>query len=123
MEHAVLKTLAAFLNSNGGTLFVGVNDDSEVIGLDQDQFPNEDKMLLHLDELIKGRLGGAAFACLKPEIGERDGKKFLAVECKPSKQAVFLKTGNEEVFHIRAGASSPALLGKQALDYIQQQFK
>jgi len=123
MEHAVLKTLAAFLNSNGGTLFVGVNDESEVIGLDQDQFPNQDKMLLHLDELINGRLGGAAFACLKPEIGEIDGKRFLAVECKPSKQAVFLKTGNEEVFHIRAGASSPALLGKQALDYIQQQFK
>ena len=123
MEHAVLKTLAAFLNSSGGTLFIGVNDNSEVVGLDQDQFPNEDKMLLHLDELIKARLGGSAFACLKPEIGEINGKKFLAVECKPSKQPVFLKTGNEEVFHIRAAASSPALPGKQALDYITQHFK
>ena len=123
MEHAVLKTLAAFLNSEGGTLFIGVNDNSEVIGLDQDLFPNDDKVLLHLDELIKARLGGAMFACLKPEIGEIGGKKFLAVECKRSKQPVFLKMGNDEVFHIRASASSPALPGKQALDYIAQHFK
>ena len=32
MEHAVLKTLAAFLNSKGGTLFIGVNDSGEVVG-------------------------------------------------------------------------------------------
>lgn len=33
LEHAVLKTLAAFMNSKGGTLFVGVNDEGEVVGL------------------------------------------------------------------------------------------
>src|SRR5205823_3551492 len=58
MEHAVLKTLVAFLNSKGGgTLFVGVKDDGEAIGLEQDKFPSEDKMALHLDNLIKDRIG------------------------------------------------------------------
>lgn len=123
MEHAILKTLAAFCNSNGGTLFVGVNDDSEVIGLNQDNFQSEDKMLLHLDNLIDSRLGASVFACLKTEIGEIGGKRFLAIECQPSNQPVFLKNGNEEDFHIRAGASSPALPGKQAHEYIQQHFK
>jgi len=61
LEHAVLKTLAAFLNSKGGTLFVGVNDDGEVIGLENDKFLNRDKMALHLDNLIKDQLGGAGF--------------------------------------------------------------
>ncbi|MEC5129637.1 DUF262 domain-containing protein [Verrucomicrobiales bacterium BCK34] len=123
MEYAILKTLAAFFNSKGGTLFVGVNDDGDVVGLDQDHFPNEDKMLLHLDNLIKSKLGGSVFACLKTEVGEIEGKRFLAVECEKSGQPVFLKNGNEEAFHIRAGASSPALPGKQAHDYIQQHFK
>jgi len=123
MEFAILKTLAAFFNSKGGTLFVGVNDDGDVIGLDQDQFPNEDKMLLHLDNLIGSKLGGAVYSCLKTEIGAIDGKKFLAVECQPSKVPVFLKNGADETFHIRAGASSPALPGKQAHEYIQQHFK
>jgi hypothetical protein len=123
MEHAVLKTLAAFLNSNGGTLFIGVNDDAEVIGLASDNFPNEDKMALHMDSLIRSKLGGAVFACVKPEFGEIDGNRFFAVECAPSDKPVFLKNGDAEEFYIRAGASSPELPASHMHDYIQQHFK
>lgn len=123
MEHAVLKTLAAFLNSNGGTLFIGVNDEAEIIGLHNDNFPNEDKMALHLDNLIKSKLGGGVFACLKPEFGEIQGKRFFAVECAASDNPVFLKNGNTEEFFIRAGASSPALPASHMHEYIQQHFK
>lgn len=123
MEHAVLKTLGAFLNSNGGTLFIGVNDDGEVIGLNNDNFPNEDKMALHMDNLIKDRLGGSVFACVKPGFGEIDSKRFFAVECAASDKPVFLKNGKDEEFYIRAGASSPALPASHMHDYIQQHFK
>jgi hypothetical protein len=123
MEHAALKTLAAFLNSKGGTLFVGVNDAGEVIGLDNDNFPNEDKMALHLDNLIKAQLGGAVFACLKTKFGEIGGKRFLAVECSASNKPVFLKGAAGEEFFIRAGASSPALPASHMHEYIQQHFK
>lgn len=123
MEHAALKTLAAFLNSKGGTLFVGVSDTGEVIGLDNDNFPNEDKMALHLDNLIKVQLGGAVFACLKTKFGEIGGKRFLAIECSPSNKPVFLKSPSGEEFFIRAGASSPALPASHMHEYIQQHFK
>jgi len=123
MEHAILKTLAAFLNSNGGTLFIGVNDDGEVIGLDNDNFANEDKMALHMDNLIKSRLGGGSFACIKPEFGEIDGRRFFAIECASSDTPVYLKNGNDEEFYIRAGASSPALPASHMNEYIQQHFK
>lgn len=124
MEHAVLKTLAAFLNSKeGGTLFVGVNDDGDVVGLDADKFPNEDKLLLHLDNLIKKSLGQAVYACLSIACDEVDGGRFLAVECRPSDKPVFLKNGGGEEFYIRAGASSPALPQSHAHEYIQQRFK
>ena len=123
MEHAVLKTLAAFLNSKGGTLFVGVKDDGEVIGLEHDKFPNEDKMALHLDNLIKDQLGGSVFACIKTTFGEIGGKRFLAIECTASAKPVFLKGASGEEFFIRAGASSPALPASHTHDYIQQRFK
>ncbi len=123
MEHAVLKTIAAFMNSKGGTLFVGVNDDGEALGLDQDNFPNEDKLLLHLDNLIKSKLGDGSFAAITPEIGELGGRRFLAVECEASETPVFLKNGQQEEFYIRAGASSPALPGSQTHEYIQTRFK
>ncbi len=123
MEHAVLKTIAAFLNSHGGTLFVGVNDAGEAVGLDRDNFPNEDKMALHLDNLIKDRLGGPVFACLKPSFATVNGKRILAVECTASGKPVFLKNGGGEEFYIRAGASSPALPASHTHEYIQQRFK
>lgn len=123
MEHAVLKTIAAFLNSKGGIVFVGVNDDGQVIGLDNDGFESEDKMVLHLDNLIKTQLGGAVFACIKTEFNSLDGKRFLAIECLASDKPVFLKVGQNEEFYIRAGASSPALPASHTHEYIQQRFK
>ena len=123
LEHAVLKTLAAFLNSKGGTLFVGVNDDGEVLGLEADNFASDDKMLLHMDNLIKERLGAAVFARVQPAIGNMAGKHFLAIECAASDKPVFLKTAGGEEFFIRAGASSPSLPASHAHEYIQQRFK
>jgi len=107
----------------GGTLFVGVNDDGDVIGLNNDKFSNEDKMALHLDNLISTQLGGAVFACIKTTFSELEGKRFLAIECAASDKPVFLKNSAGEEFFIRAGASSPALPASHAHDYIQQRFK
>ena len=57
MELACLKTIAGFLNARGGTLIVGVSDDGETVGVEVDRFPNEDKMHLHLVNLLKDRIG------------------------------------------------------------------
>ena len=122
MEHAVLKTLAAFLNSKGGTLFVGVDDAGHVIGLDQDEFANEDKMMLHLDNLIKNQLGSAVYACIKTAFDGSNGKRFLAVECNASSKPVFLKNSSGEEFYMRTGASSAALPASHMHEYIQQRF-
>lgn len=122
MEHAVLKTLAAFMNAKGGTLFIGVNDEGEPVGLHQDNFSNEDQLLLHLDNLIKSKLGGGAFASIKTAFSELDGHRFLAVECEPAQSPVFLKNGQIDEFYIRAGASSPALPASHMHDYIQTRF-
>ncbi|MEX2442532.1 MAG: DUF262 domain-containing protein [Alkalispirochaeta sp.] len=122
MEHAVLKTIAAFLNSRGGTLFIGIDDHGEPFGLENDGFESDDKMALHLDNLIKSRLGGPVFASINVEFFELDGKRILAIECGESSKPVFLQNGNAEDFHIRAGASSPALPASHTHEYIQQRF-
>ena len=36
IELSSLKTIAAFLNSDGGFLLVGVNDNSAIVGLDRE---------------------------------------------------------------------------------------
>ena len=36
MEKVISKTIAAFVNSEGDTLFIGVDDDGNVVGLEND---------------------------------------------------------------------------------------
>ena len=43
ITHAVLKTIAAFLNTEGGDLLSGVADDASVPGIDHDQLESDDK--------------------------------------------------------------------------------
>ena len=54
---ASLKTIAAFLNSEGGTLLIGIADGGEVLGIDLQNFANEDKYLLHFNNLLKEHIG------------------------------------------------------------------
>ena len=123
IEHAALKTIAAFLNSReGGILVIGIKDDREALGVEADGFPNEDKMNLHLVNLIKARLGAASMLNIKPHFEDYKGKRLLVVDCLSSSSPVYLKNGNTEEFYIRAGASSAALAASEMTNYIQQRY-
>jgi len=123
MEHAVLKTINGFLNSKeGGVLVVGVSDDGHAIGLENDAFENEDKMDLHLGNLIKSKLGVACMLHIKSHFEDYENKRVLLVDCKPSKLPVYLLNNGQEEFYIRAGGSSAKLTPSQMIDYIGQRF-
>lgn len=122
MELSVLKTIAAFVNSSGGTLIVGVADDGNPVGIEVDQFPNEDKMYLHLVNLIKERMGAKHMTYIHPRFDDFDHSRVLVVECLPSKSPVFVKDGQAERFYMRTGAATAELTGGQAQDFIKQRF-
>ena len=60
MEQAVAKTVAGMLNDHGGTLLIGVTDDREPVGLNDDyplvKPPNADGFVNWLDTLFDNRL-------------------------------------------------------------------
>jgi len=107
--HSCLKTIAAFINVDGGTLFIGVRDDKTVIGLEQDfslisESPNVDGLELKVRAIIKARfdpkpLGSSIeFTSLQHE-----GQFFLRVDVKPDFEPhhldgdIYLREGNETV--------------------------
>ena len=123
MEHSVIKTINGFLNSReGGTLVIGVADDGSALGLGNDLFENEDKMDLHLGNLISAQLGTTTMLNIKPGFHDYKGERIFLVDCKPSKVPVYLKKGNDEEFYIRAGGSSAKLTPSQMTEYIKQRF-
>lgn len=120
---SALKTVAGFLNTQGGTLFVGVDDEGEIPGvnLELDKFHrgSEDKMLLHLTNKIRSDLGNDALQYVEKQIHEIDGNLVLMVECAPSKTPVFYK---KEQFFVRRPASTDELKGEDQMKYYAQRF-
>jgi len=122
IEHAMLKTITAFLNTKGGELLIGVSDGGHILGLEDDNFQNNDKMMLHLTNLLKTHIGNEFLPFIKTEIIEFDEKKVLLITCKESKNRVFLKISGEEEFYVRNGPSSVKLEGSSLVDYIRHKF-
>jgi len=91
IELAVLKTLAGFLNANGGTLLVGVSDDGEPLGVEPDTFSSEDAMSLHLVNIVKTRVDSKAMAAMHVHFEENDGARVMVVRCQRSPVPVFVK--------------------------------
>jgi predicted HTH transcriptional regulator len=122
IEHAVLKTLAAFLNTHGGTLVVGVDDKGTPLGLENDGFQNEDKMDQHLANLIRDRLGPQHTLCLHPRFEDYEGKRILVMRCDPAKSPAYVKDGKTEYFYVRTGGTTSELPASKIHDYVRQRF-
>jgi len=122
MEQSCLKTIAGFINKQGGKLIIGVTDDGEPVGIDADKFSNEDKMSLHLTNLIKDKIGIQFMHYIHPRFEDYDGARVLVVECWPGKSPIFVKDGKEERFYLRTGTSTMELTGNQMQEYIKKRF-
>ena len=123
MQVAVLKTLAAFLNVGGGTLVIGVSDDGSAIGLTSDGFPNEDKLSLHLVNLIRDRLGELFLPYVHPEFVEHGGCRILSVRCERGPKPAFMKDGAVQRFFVRGANATAELTGQAVVDYTAHRFK
>lgn len=119
---SALKTIAGFLNANGGTLLIGVADNGEVLGLSADGFPNEDKMSLHLVNLIKDRIGDVFLPYVHPHFEEQEGDRVLAIRCERGPKPAFIKDGGQQRFFVRGGNSTAELMGNSITDYVSQRF-
>jgi hypothetical protein len=122
MELAALKTLAGFLNTNGGTLIIGVSDEGSSVGIQADEFENEDKMNLHLVNIVKSRMGIPAMTTLHVHFDDHDDCRVMVVKCGRSATPVFVKDGETERFYIRTGPSTTELSPSQTQDFIKQRF-
>lgn len=127
VTHPVLKTIAAFLNTDGGDLLIGVADDGSVVGIEHDQFENDDKFMLHLAQVVRNGLGDRAGTCIDPKMQVVSGKSVCVVTCQRSPEPVFLKWKAMEAnpdgdFFVRNGPATIRLSPESAMEYVRTRF-
>ncbi|HET9327400.1 MAG TPA: RNA-binding domain-containing protein, partial [Candidatus Eisenbacteria bacterium] len=127
VTHAALKTVAAFLNTEGGDLLIGVADDGTVVGIEPDRLENDDKFMRHLAQVVRNALGDRAGTCIDPKTQIVQGKTVCVVSCQRSPEPVFLKwkeleSSPEGDFFVRSGPGTVKLAPESAAEFIRTRF-
>lgn len=113
LEYVIAKTIAAFLNSEGGNLFIGIDDNQNMLGLVDDMStlskPNIDGFELHLVEVIKKYIGAGLVSHIKISFPTIEDVQICRIKVSKSGKPVFTQYEGKEDFFIRSGCSSQPL--------------
>jgi hypothetical protein len=123
IEEEALKTVVAFLNTDGGRLLLGVSDNRIILGLNAevDKFhKNFDKFLLHWKNLVKKSIGEEFYPFIESKLIKVDDKYVLLVECEPSPNPCYLDAKD---FYVRTTPATDRLEGPKLVEYVRNHFK
>ncbi len=87
-----LKTLAAFANSSGGEMLIGVHDKGRSVGV-----KNSERLLEELPNKIRDKLG----LITSVEVEDFEGREIVKVAVKPS----FVPVSYNGKFYVRTGST------------------
>jgi hypothetical protein len=127
-----MKTIAGFANSDeGGILLLGVTDDNEIIGIDDDimtmKKPDKDGYRLYvLQEIEKYFSKIFVINFIKIKYYEVDSKTLMVLNISPSNESIFFESKDGKnlspKFFIRIDNSTKELIGQELSNYVIQQF-
>lgn len=137
LENVILKSIAAFTNAHGGMIFIGIKDDSTILGLEKDYstFKEEtsDYFELHLRNLVDNFFGrdfsASQIRCIfyKFTDKENEGKEIAIIDIKENDEPIYVtldhKGAKTEKFYVRSGNSSRAIENLSEINrYIKNRF-
>ncbi len=126
LEHAIAKIISAFLNTNGGDLFIGIDDNQNALGLADDintlRKQDIDGFELQLIEVIKKYIGKEYSSHLRIKFPKYDGQIICRVLVSQSSRPVFISYEGKENFFIRSGCSSQPLSREEQSVYEKEHW-
>jgi len=123
IETSALKTVVAFLNTEGGVLIIGVSDEGKTTGINDEIerfYKNIDKFLLHWKTLLKERIGEENYPFIEYRVVKVAEKMVLWVECQESPAPCYL---DQNDFYVRTNPATDKLEGPKLVEYVKNHFK
>ena len=127
LQHSVLKTIAAFLNSDGGTLIIGVEDDGTVHGLADDLKTLRDKSVdlfqQTLMNLVQDHVGPEFSGLIRVRFEEVRRKAVCIVDIDKAPLPAFVSSARGKEFFVRLGNTSRSLDSEETVRFIQMNWE
>lgn len=130
IELVIAKTVAGFLNADGGTLIIGVDDSGEPIGLDLDlklmKQRDHDRYQLWLNDYLEATLGKPALTFIGTRFEPVNDVDVVVVTVDRADTPVFVnEPGSKRTadFYVRMGNSTRKLLTDEFATYRQSRWK
>jgi hypothetical protein len=125
LRKSVLKSIAAFLNSDGGTLVLGVEDDGSICGLEKDLSLAEnsvDKFLNLLNMLVADTIGREYAGLIKTRFEDTNGGQVCIVDVDRAMAPVYMSMDGKTEFFVRMNNTTQSLDTEEAVKYISQNW-
>ncbi len=124
LEKMVLKTVAAFLNSKGGQIVIGVDDKKNVLGMEHDlktlTKQDHDGFENHFTHVMNSAIGPEFREFVKLKFAKAGGKDICIVNVQPAPRPAFARFDSTEEFYVRTGNSTTPLKISEATSYISR---
>ncbi|WP_223426891.1 GmrSD restriction endonuclease domain-containing protein [Tateyamaria pelophila] len=127
VNEGIIKTVAAFMNSEGGTLGIGISDDGDILGIQKDldyKKQDIDGYQNWLSTLLMNAIGQAVVAkntSIRFELAE--DSVVCLIDVSPSSSPVYADTvKGKELFYVRIGNTTRILSGSEMVEYINSHF-
>ena len=127
LEKAVMKTIVAFLNSEGGRLVIGIDDTGKIVGLENDfkSLPksNTDGFQNHFTNVFHTMIGPEFRQFIELTFHEVDDKNCCLISVLSANRPTYLKLDDQEEFYIRTGNGTTGLKLSEAASYVDSHWR
>lgn len=126
LEKIVVKTIAGFMNSEGGQLVVGVDDDGNILGLENDYIAlgnaDRDKFERHITQLLINSVGKEYVQFTRISFEKIGGRDVCLITVRPGTKPAYIKYGDKEEFYARTGNATNVFSLSEATEYIKTRW-
>jgi predicted HTH transcriptional regulator len=126
LESVVLKTIAGFMNSDGGSLLIGIADDGEILGLDPDysllKRQDSDGFEQAIMTVISTQLGTDLCQYVSILFHQLNNKNICRLFIKKSQRPVYFNQKGSPKFYLRTGGGTRDMNIQEATEYIKRRW-
>ena len=127
VEKEIPVTISAMANKEGGTLFIGVDDDGNVLGLENDYELlnlNDDKFQRMIWETIKKFIKNITYVSkLQVSLINKESKKICIIKIPHADEAIFVHDDRPEESYVRIGSRSEKFSPSDFMKHCKTRFK